>query len=171
MTKPKHTKQWQTWIFFFFFFLNSLCRQSKRFADCRLLLRWLLPRNFCSIFVAVIFLLVCFPFSFSFCHLHGNWVNFKTATSSHSHLHLNIWMLRDVCPQLELFSIKKKKKVAPMLPMIEDGDGDVDIYLSTGLTFIRPKLGWLPAMCQCLSLQWKKSVSNTKNYSTFTYSN
>jgi len=28
-----------------------------------------------------------------------------------------------------------------MLPMIEDGDGDVDIYLSTGLTFIRPKLG------------------------------
>jgi len=46
--------------------------------------------------------------------------------------------------------------------MIEDGDGDVDIYLSTGLTFIRPKLGWLPAMCQCLSLQWKKMYEQHK---------
>lgn len=164
-----HTTMTNLNCFFFFSFWNSLRRQSKRFADCRLLLRWLLPRNFSSIFVAVIFLLVCFPFSFSFCHLHGNWVNFKTATSSHSHLHLNIWMLRDVCPQLELFSIKKKwLRCCQWLKM------ETETWISI-CQRVWPSLGpSLADYLQCVSVYLyseKKCMSNTKNYSTFTYSN
>jgi len=61
MTKP-NTKQWQTWIV-----CSCLLWQSKRFADCCLLLRWLLPRNFCA-FLSQVFLFFNFflPFRFHF---------------------------------------------------------------------------------------------------------